>query len=59
MGLIIFLLRKDMNMRGNRQTTPLPLTFINFADVSNKKTAAEGFRGGFMNDFSVLLLLIF
>ena len=38
MGLIIFLLRKDMNMRGNRQTTPLPLTFINFANISNKKT---------------------
>ena len=46
-------------MRGNRQTTSLPLTFINFTDISNKKTAAEGFRGGFMNDFSVLLLLIF
>ncbi len=61
MGLIIFLLRKDMNMRGNRQTTSLPLTFINFTDISNKKTAAEGkvLRGGFMNDFSVLLLLIF
>ena len=42
MGLIIFLLRKDMNTRGNRQTTTLPLTFINFTDTSNKKTAAEG-----------------
>jgi len=43
MGLIIFLLRKDMNMRGNRQTTPLPLTFINFANISNKKPPRKDF----------------
>ena len=30
-------------MRGNRQTTPLPLTFINFTDISNKKPPRKDF----------------